>query len=62
MEDLKTLKACGEILFFHCSLKHHLTETHEQNVEIHNIVLFSKSISSTGKGHKWIKGVQNERS
>ena len=29
------------------SMKHHLTETHEHNFEIHNIVLSSQSISLT---------------
>ena len=27
-------------------MKHHLTETHEDNLEIHNIALFSQSIST----------------
>ena len=61
MEDLKTLKSCGEILisllnsdravllfsYQTSSVKHHLTETHEHNFEIHNIVLSSQSISLT---------------
>ena len=54
MEGLKTLKSCGEILISHpklymkmfyslvvntSSMKQYLTETHEHNFEIHNIVL-----------------------
>ena len=37
------------LLFSHqtSSMKHHLTETHEQNFETHNIVLSSQSISLT---------------
>ena len=66
MEDLKTLKACGEILISHesqnedsflfshqtSSMKHHLTETHEHNFEIHNAV-FSVLLT---KYFKVIKG------
>ena len=63
MEGLKTLKSCGEILisnpkndedvllFSHQTswMNHHLTETHEHNCEIHNIVLSSQSISFTDR-------------
>ena len=59
MQDLKTLKACGDILISHPKMikdvslfslqirliKHHLTETHRQNFEIHNILLSSQSVS-----------------
>ena len=54
MEGLKTLKSCCEILISHpdedvllfshqtSSMKHHLTETHEHNFEIYDIVLSSQ--------------------
>ena len=38
------------------SMKHHLTETHEQNFEIHNIVLSSQSVylrSKYGNEQRW---------
>ena len=52
MAGLKTLKAFSPksdedvLLFSHqtSSMKHHRTETHKYNFEIHNIVLSSQSI------------------
>ena len=61
MEGFKTLKSCGEILNDRCfrlishhtsSMKHHFTETHEHNFEIHNIVLSSESVSFRYLGGK----------